>query len=272
MQFLNRYSDVDIPFIEDFIKIQEGDHIHDPFKIDLDIVSKWLDTRKSDLKETLLYSYKENIDYIIIRDIPDKRKRGRLNETILLTPDTFKLLCMRSRTTKSEKVRYYYITLEKLVDIYKDDIIKLQNEKIEQLEYDLKKPQFQVKGCIYVISIDDAYKIGATEDMNKRYKNYKTAHKNNPKIVYIFYSSDVFKLEKCIKLVLQDYEYKRNKEMYMIDLAHIKDMIGDCNKLITKVKCVACKKSMKHNDLKRHIEKDHNMKDLVRFYAVESEF
>jgi hypothetical protein len=48
-------------------------------------------------------------------------------EIILLTEDCFKLLCMRSNNKKAEKIRYYYLTLEKLVEIYKDEIIKKQN-------------------------------------------------------------------------------------------------------------------------------------------------
>ncbi len=37
------------------------------FAINLEDVAKWMNTNKSDLKETLLYSYKEKIDYKIIK-------------------------------------------------------------------------------------------------------------------------------------------------------------------------------------------------------------
>jgi hypothetical protein len=58
-----------------------------------------MNTRKSDLKATLINSYIKNIDYIIT-----KNKRGTLggqSETILLTPKCFKLLAMQSRTKKA---------------------------------------------------------------------------------------------------------------------------------------------------------------------------
>ena len=67
LPFLKKYSDIDIDFIEQFIQIKQGDNLYAPFTIDLDIVAKWLKTRKRKLKETLVNSYVENVDYIIIK-------------------------------------------------------------------------------------------------------------------------------------------------------------------------------------------------------------
>lgn len=35
--------------------------------------------------------------------------------------------------------------------------------------------------------------------MNDRYPVYKTAHVDDPEIVYIFYTHDIHRLEKCLK-------------------------------------------------------------------------
>lgn len=76
LNFLKKYSDVDIAFIEDFIAIQEGDKTHEPYKIDLEFIAKWLNTKKGKLKETLLDSYNENIDYILLSVRESKRERA----------------------------------------------------------------------------------------------------------------------------------------------------------------------------------------------------
>ena len=44
-------------------------------------------------------------------------------ETIIITSDTFKMLYTRFNTKKADKVREYYLNLEKLIDEYKDIII-----------------------------------------------------------------------------------------------------------------------------------------------------
>lgn len=49
LNFLKIHSDVDIPFIEDFVAIQKGDQTHAPFKIDLEIMAKWLRTFKRNI-------------------------------------------------------------------------------------------------------------------------------------------------------------------------------------------------------------------------------
>lgn len=173
LPFLRKYSDVDIAFIKDFIAIQNSDKTHAPFNIDLNMVAKWLDTLKGNLKLTLLESYIEKLDYITL--LPKYNRDeivhgGQNKEIILFTPDCFKLLCMRSKTKNADKVRYYYLTLEKLVEIYKDDIIKNQKKRIEQLENNLRKQKFPVKGAIYIIEVGDGdgYKLGKTNNMNKK--------------------------------------------------------------------------------------------------------
>jgi len=268
LDFLKKYSDIDIEFIKYFIRIQEGDKTHDPFKIDLDVISKWLNTPKGNLKDTLIESYKKNIDYVLL--IPNQKQKGsggHNKEIILLTIDCFKMLCMRSKTKNADKIRYYYLTLEKLVEIYKNDIIKNQQKKIDQLKNNLKKTKFPVKGAIYIIKIDDGHKLGKTGNMNKRYELYKNAHKDNPEIEYVFYSHDIDKLEACIKNILHNEEYRNRKEFYTLELSDIITAIKDCNKLITNFECKSCKTIKKIGDLKVHMEK-HHKKDKVKFHKI----
>jgi len=96
--FLKLHSKINNDFIDDFFGFYNYNNKYN-FCVDLDKISNWMNTRKSDLKATLINSYIKNIDYIIT-----KNKRGTLggqSETILLTPKCFKLLAMQSRTKKA---------------------------------------------------------------------------------------------------------------------------------------------------------------------------
>lgn len=103
------------------------------FKIDLDILSKWLNARKDSLKDTIVKSYIENTDYTMRKEVI-KGKGGSPIDRIMLTNDAFKRLCMLSRSKKANMVRTCFISLEKLIDKYKDYIIKSMEKKIAQLE------------------------------------------------------------------------------------------------------------------------------------------
>ncbi len=92
-----------------------------------------MNTNKSDLKETLVNSYKEKIDYKIIKGVSNGLK-GKPKETILLTPKCFKLIVMRSKTKKAIEIREYYYELEHIINQYKEYIIKDLEKKIKILE------------------------------------------------------------------------------------------------------------------------------------------
>lgn len=65
--FLLSHSSINQFFIYEFFSIQKigKDSINKPFIMDLEIVARWLDAKKKDIKETLKTSYIKNIDYII---------------------------------------------------------------------------------------------------------------------------------------------------------------------------------------------------------------
>ena len=270
LEFLKKYSDVDIPFIKDFVAMQEGDKTHAPFKIDLEIVAKWLKSSKAHLKETLNKSYKKDIDYIILTPNRKRDIHGGQNlEIILLTEDCFKMMCMGSRAKESTKIKYYYVTLEKLLLIYMDDVIKNQQKNIDKLTRNLTTNKFPIKGAIYVIAIDNGYKFGKTNNMNNRYKLYKNAHKDNPGIVYIFYTHDIDRVEKCVNTILMYEEYRDRKEFYILELVDIITAIKDCDNQMNKFKCGSCKKTNTTiGGFKEHILKHHNKNEMVRFHGI----
>jgi phage anti-repressor protein len=144
--FLKTHSKINNDFIEDFFSFYSNDNKYN-FSVDLDKIAKWMNTRKSDLKETLVNSYRQNIDYIIIKN--KLGKSGVQPETILLTPKCFKLMSMQSKTKKAIQVREYYYELEEIVDKYKEYIIQGLVEKIKKLENNQKPKINPTRGIIY---------------------------------------------------------------------------------------------------------------------------
>ncbi len=102
IDFLKTYSKINNKFIDDFFGLYNPNDKYN-FAINLEIIAKWMDTNKGDLKETLVNSYKEKIDYKIIKGVSNGMK-GKPKDTILLTPKCFKLMAMQSRTKKAIQV------------------------------------------------------------------------------------------------------------------------------------------------------------------------
>lgn len=226
LEILKKYSDIDIPFIRKFLKIQKGDKTHDPFKIRLKYMADLLELKKEDTKKILFRLYTEKIDYLVIS-----------SEIILLTPGCFNSFCMSSNAKLAEKIRDYYASLDSLIEIYED-------ARVEKLkERDQKN---STEGAVYVLVKNNKYELWKTKNINRRIQSYNNTHKSQ--IEYVFYSSDINQLKVCIELAL---------EKEVIDLIDIVKVVKKCNKLISHFKCMLCKKMGRSVDFSRHIKKYH---------------
>jgi len=65
-KFLKKYSTIPNSFIDDFFSFYKYDTDENDIIIDLNLVAKWLNMRKDNLKKTLIRSYIEDFDYKII--------------------------------------------------------------------------------------------------------------------------------------------------------------------------------------------------------------
>ena len=165
--FLKKYSMLSNEFIDDFYNIYEfNESNNNDFIINLETISKWLNCEKSKLKKTLVNTYALNYDWTIKKEHPQNKVSKSNKEIILLTPDCFKRLCLLSKTKKAEEVRTYYLELEKLINNYKDYIIKNLKKTVEILENNQKEIPEKIKGSIYIIQstkdIDGIYRFGHT--------------------------------------------------------------------------------------------------------------
>jgi phage anti-repressor protein len=229
IDFLKTYSKISNKFIDDFFGLYELNN-KDDFIINLENISKWLNARKDHLKETLINSYQLNIDYIINKT-KSNGKKGAPIENILLTVKCFKLLCMQSRTKKAVEVREYFYSLEELIDKYKNYIIEGLKDKINKLENNQKPKINHTKGIIYIIQTADdmtLYKIGRTKNLKNRLLKYNADKKDDIKPIYIYESDDIDTVEKCIKIFMKKYQYRKYKEVYQINIDIIKNFINKC--------------------------------------------
>ena len=185
---------------------------NDEYVIDLDNIWKWLGfSQKIRAKELLENNFKQDIDYKIV--FSEKRKNpkgGRPSEKIMLNIKTFKKMCMKANTKKSNDIHEYYIKLEETLhevideestELRKDlqfkeyllDKKTVENKKLEnQLEKKHRK-KYEFTNRVYIVSnpsINDVdrtknyYKIGKSGNMNNRLGNYCSGAPLDYKVEY----------------------------------------------------------------------------------------
>ena len=114
---------------------------------------------------------------------------------------------------------------------------------------------YPIQNAIYIIIRNirnkKYYKIGYTTNLNKRLKVYNTSFPN--KILYNYYLLiDNKEIDSCIKQIMKNKEFIKNKEYYMSTLNKILKFINKCNKKIDKIYCGYCLKSFNFDKIKLH--------------------
>ena len=240
-EYLKKFSSISNKFIDDFFGLYNENTEDNDFVIDIESVSKWLKIIRGNIKTTLSETYRENIDYKI--SINKSITAGRPRETIYLTPDCFKRICMLTKSSKGEEVRTYYIQLEKHIDKYKDNIINDLRTRVKVLERNMKPIEIpKDEGVVYVletresVGLNDLYKLGITTDFKSRLTTHHTSHADNVEVKHIYKTSDVKGVERCLKAVLREKQYRKLKEFYQIDLDSLKSVIDKCGDALMLVK------------------------------------
>ena len=235
INFLKTYTKINNEFIDDFFGLYNKDKYN--FSININSIAKWFNMTVGHIKETLVNSYKENLDYKNIKGT-STGKKGKPKDTILLTPKCFKLMAMQSRTKKAVEVREYYYELEQVIDQYKEYIIKGLEEKILKLENNQKPKINPSKGIIYILQTADGighYKIGKTKNLKKRLNSYNGDKKDDIIPIYIYETEDIDAIEECIKRYGKKYQYRKYKEIYKTDINVLKELINECGEFNEKI-------------------------------------
>ena len=231
-EYLKKYSSINNKFIDDFFNLYNINTTNNDFVINLNNVTKWLDTHKRNIKKTLIESYQLDIDYKIKKLSP--KGKGRPEEEIMLSPNCFKRLSMMSRTAKAEEVRNYFIAIEEHLDKYKGYIISALNKKVEKYEKELKPtPEIAKTNVIYVLKtnqkIEDLYKLGISKEFKSRLATHQSSQPDKLDIIYVYETEMIQKVENCLKGLLKDKGYRKRKEFYEIDINILKQLIKTCD-------------------------------------------
>jgi phage anti-repressor protein len=235
-RFIKTHSIIPNEFTDDFINLNSHNKLQTDMVLNLDVVSKWLNVRKSSLVKTLHETYKKGIDYNEIKSVKNTTYGGNNYKSVLLTPDCFKRLCMLSRSTNGELVRSYYLQIESLVFKYHEQTMRGMQLEIAELEKSIKPKKLEDHaGYIYVLRAskdkDSVYKLGRTKDLHARLKTYQTGRLEDVDIVYKFRTDNLKSMESCVKLALKERQYRKYKELYQADIQMIKEIIENCNGL-----------------------------------------
>lgn len=233
-----------------FFSFVDDNIYNDDINININKVAKWLNIHKYAIKKTLINTYIKNIDYKIIVTKHIKQKRGGHNkENIFITSDTFKHICMSTKSINGKKVQQYYIAIEKIMYKYYKYLLHAQNKKIKQLELKQKSSVYPKRAVIYVFQTSDSsnnnplYKIGKSTHLKSRIKSHQSSLAHNINILFYYETDNIDAIESCVKLFLKKYQYRKYKEIYKCKLEVIKELIENCDMVGLKVN----RKMIKHN-------------------------
>lgn len=137
-------------FIRDFFGIVKETYNDNELTIDFDVVIKWLDVRKDNIKRLLSINFEKKKDFKI-QKVLNGTNGAYSVEKIFITPDCFKGLCMLSQTPKAKDIRQYYLTVEKLIKKYYQIIQDNLYKQIGLLKYNQKPKINKQGGIIYIL-------------------------------------------------------------------------------------------------------------------------
>jgi phage anti-repressor protein len=201
-EFLKKYSTIPNQFIDDFFKIIKNYNDFDNlFYINLDIVARWVNQKKSNIKRTLVKNFSKNVDYSIEKI---EIGRGKPKENILLKSSTFKKLCMMLNNKKAKEVREYFLKVEETLDKYKNYIINSLKIQVKKMDTSLKPRKKPSKGVIYGFEINDNnrkfIKIGKSKDLKQRMLQHNSSHADKIDVEFIFETDNFSEVEGCTVL------------------------------------------------------------------------
>ena len=239
--FIIKRSNIPKDFLIDFFNLG-GDTYGDTYKnINFDDIVKWLNVQKNHLKRLLVANFKIMDDYTEKKVLIKNNKRGaNYVSKIMLTPDCFKELCMLSKSEKAKGVRKYYIIAEGLLRDHFELIINNLNKELGLIKNNIKKPIEVIGGHIYILKAQnttqkDMYKLGNTDNMKKRLRTYNTGNANNIEPLFVIKVDNIKMVEGCIKNIANEYQYRKNKEVYNIDFKFLQKLCIKCKNFIDQL-------------------------------------
>jgi len=229
------------------------------FVIDLDDIWQWLGFSRIDhCKVVLEKNFEKEKDYKILLPQVREKSKGRPKETILMTINTFKELCIKANTQKAKMIRTYFIKLEEIIFEIINEEAKEFKELVNRQQLEIKNNQeiiskneleqkintqnillesYHLKNIVYIIHIEDnLYKFGLTENIKERYNCHKKKMNKGIHLVYCIESNDNKVLEYKFKNWLSMNKFLAEKRDVGLDIYTELFEISDKDELIIKNK------------------------------------
>jgi phage anti-repressor protein len=212
---------------------------NESIRINLEDVFEYIGFSRKDAAKRLIVShFTENVDYFITENPPHLSLEnlinpgGRPSQSIELTSDTFKELCLLTKTQKGSQIRKYYIKLEKLYLEY----LLIQNEKLKDQLIKKQNKRYELGDTIYIVEEHIGniitYKVGASINMNSRAKSYGS-HTKGGKFIYTKRCNDKKALEDCVHHILRHFRFNNKTDIfYKIDPEIIMTIIDNTQRYI----------------------------------------
>ena len=175
-------------------------------------------------------------------------KGGRPTQQILMSVNTFKKLCMKSNTKKADEIHDYYVNLEEVLQETiteeseelknkletkdkeletKDKELETKDKEAKRIKYlydrvvgQKKRQIYKRDNCVY-IGINplekQCFKVGSTNDPNKREGTLSTGTLTDFEMKRIWYSKYYTEIEKITHLKFNESRLLNRKEFFEID-------------------------------------------------------
>ena len=135
---------------------------------------------------------------------------------------------------------------KKLEEVEKDNLDLLNNQR--NIIYPIGKALYVI---IFVKNNKRYYKIGYTKNLNRRLKTYNTSFPY--KILFDYYILvNNEKIDKCIKKIMKNEEFIKNKEYYKTSLNNTLAFIKYCDDSLNEICCGYCLKCYNFDKIKIH--------------------
>jgi len=285
------------------------------FVINLDDIWKWCGfARKDNAKKVIEKNFTKDTEYkIVFRKLAENLQvseekaapqvggagsstrnlggAGLNKETILMTIETFKSLCMLAGTSKSKEIRQYYLKLEDLMQ----DTLNEESEELKKELIKVKREKFLMKNrrwadvepceTIYVYKdnikdVDSLIKIGKTKDISQREKDYSSFSKSGG-IIYYKEVLNCSLAEKMCHHILDKYRVDRNQEWFNTNEQLAKDTVdivstlininNNSNEFIVNLKNYFVENNLiKSNLIDNTLEENNSIKNVLQKNSIEN--
>ena len=192
-------------------------------------------------------------------------------DTLFINESGLYELLSKSHKPKAKIFIHKYFS-EIMPEIRKTGIYKVNNEnqlkinklndKLKEIKEDniklidnLRNLKYPISPAIYIIiqkyKNKYYYKVGYTKNLNNRLKVYNTSFSYKIKFNYYILIDD-YNIDKCIKNIMRNEQFIKNKEYYKSSLDKTLKFIQKCNNKINIINCGYCLKKLNFKNISNH--------------------